>query len=301
MKIRLNPIVRKDLQVAARSMRLSWGVFLYSLILVLAFLLAMLVIQSDVGSVYSNQNIYSYLIYLFPVLAIVQIGIVALIVPIITSSSISGEKERQTFDIMMTTCLSPLRIVWGKVLSGVLRILFYVVAGMPILAISFVVGGMSWANLFYYLVALTLFAIFSGSIGVMCSAMSRRSITAVIRSFVVYFVIYGLTFLPSLIRMIYGMDAGESFLFYLFNPGVFFEEFFMQIMTGQSLFDGNNISSSDVGFFTGLFSNGTLWMFISGACIILMTVVFLLVAAWMINPMHSYAGRKRRKKKKGTE
>ena len=27
--MRLNPIVKKDLQVSARSMRLSWGVFLY--------------------------------------------------------------------------------------------------------------------------------------------------------------------------------------------------------------------------------------------------------------------------------
>lgn len=103
MKIRWNPIVKKDLQVTARSMRFSWGLFAYDAVLVLAFLLATAVIQASCDNYYSSGNIYSKLIYLFPVLAVAQVCIVALIVPIITASSISGEKERQTFDIMLTT------------------------------------------------------------------------------------------------------------------------------------------------------------------------------------------------------
>jgi len=97
MKIRWNPIVKKDLQVTARSMRFSWGVFAYEGVLMLAFLLALAIIQGNVRSFYSNGNIYNYLIYLFPVLAVSQVLIVALIMPIMTASAISGEKERQTF------------------------------------------------------------------------------------------------------------------------------------------------------------------------------------------------------------
>ncbi|MDE6701256.1 MAG: hypothetical protein K2K10_09655, partial [Acetatifactor sp.] len=96
MKIRLNPIVKKDLQVAARSMRLSWGLFAYEAVLTLAFLLAMMIIQAESGDVYGGGNVYSYLVYLFPVLAVAQVCIVALIVPILRASSISGERERQT-------------------------------------------------------------------------------------------------------------------------------------------------------------------------------------------------------------
>ena len=40
MKMRWNPIVKKDLQVSARSMRISWGVFAYEAVLTMAFLLA---------------------------------------------------------------------------------------------------------------------------------------------------------------------------------------------------------------------------------------------------------------------
>ncbi len=300
MKIRLNPIVKKDLQVAARSMRLSWGLFAYEAVLTLAFLLALAFIQYEVSYIYSNNNIYGYLVYLFPVLAVVQVCIVALIVPIITASSISGEKERQTFDIMLTTCMSPIAIVLGKVVSAVLRILFYVVAGMPIMALSFVVGGMSWSNLFYFLLVLILFAVFSGSIGVLCSSLCRKSISAVIMSFGFYFVIYGLTFVPLFVKTIFSYDGhvGETILFLLFNPCVFFEEFFMQIMTGTSLFGGSpTFSTGDVGIITHLLARGKIWLFTSGACMVIMSVLFMLLAAWKVNPMHAGSGRKRSKKK----
>lgn len=302
MKIRLNPIVKKDFQVAARSMRLSWGLFAYEALLTGTFLLALGVIQGINNYVYSDGNIYSSLIYLFPALAVSQVGIVALIVPIITSSSISGEKERQTFDIMLTTCMSPFSIVFGKVLSAVMRILFYVVAGMPIMALPFVVGGLSWSSLFYFLLAIILLSVFSGSIGIFCSSVCRRSITAVILSFAFYFVFYAVTFFPLLIRSIWGRgNGGESMLFLLFNPIMFFEEFFMHIMSGNSLLGGewgrSAFSQDEVGILTYALSRGTLWMFVSAACILLVSFLFMFAAAWNVNPMHAMSGRKRGKRK----
>lgn len=200
MKLRWNPIVKKDLQVTARSMRFSWGLFAYEAVLTMTFLLALTMIQQMSGSFYSSSNVYSSLIYLFPVLSVAQVCIVALIVPIITASSISGEKERQTFDIMLTTCMSPFSIVLGKVMSAVLRILFFVAAGMPIMALAFVVGGLSWSYLFYFVLTIILLALLSGGIGILSSAICRRSITAVILSYAFYFIIYILTFLPMMIK-----------------------------------------------------------------------------------------------------
>ncbi len=295
--MRLNPIVKKDLQVSARSMRISWGLFAYEGLLTLAFLLALVIIQQETSYIYSSGNIYSYLVYLFPVVAITQVCIVALITPIITASSISGEKERQTFDIMLTTCMSPFSIVLGKVISAVLRILFYVVAALPIMALSFVVGGLSWAFLLYFLVAIILFAVFSGSIGILCSAFSRKSITAVIMSFGIYGVVYGLTFLPLLLQALFGNgSAGESILPLLFNPIVFFEEFFMQMMANESLLANKPFSQRDVGMITYLLTHGKIWMFVSAGCILVLSVLFMLLAAWKVNPMHTSSGRKRGKK-----
>ncbi len=297
MRIRWNPIVKKDLQVAARSMRLSWALFAYELVLTIAFLLALAMIQSMSNSFYSDNNVYSYLIYLFPVLAVSQVCIVALIVPVITASSISGERERQTLDLMLTTCMSPFAIVLGKVMSAVLRILFFVAAGMPAMALAFVAGGLGWSNLFYFVMTIILLSVFSGSIGIFCSAICKRSITAVILSFVFYFLIYILSFFPLWLGALWNGKLGESMLILLFNPIIFFEEFFMQVMTGESFFgaSGSNFSVDEVGMITYHLSQGKVWMILSAVCILMMSFVFMFMAAWVVNPVHSSSGRKRKK------
>lgn len=300
MRWRGNPIVKKDLQVTARSMRLSWGLFAYEAVLAMTFLLALAVIQETGSSFYSDGNVYGYLIYLFPVLSIAQVCIVALIVPVITASAISGEKERQTFDIMLTTCMSPFSIVWGKVVSAVLRILFFVTAGMPIMALAFVVGGLSWSYLFYFVLTIILLSLLSGSIGILCSSICRRSITAVVLSYVFYFVIYGLTFLPVLLKVLLSSveNAGETMLCLLINPIVFYEEFFMLLMTGESAFGGSGFSftKGEVGIITYYLAQGRVWMFLSAGCILLLSFLLLLMAAWKVNPMHSSTGKKRKGK-----
>ncbi len=299
MRLKWNPIVKKDLQVTARSMRLSWGLFAYEAVLTMTFLMALSMIQRAGSSYYSTSNVYSRLIYLFPALCVAQVCIVALIVPIITASAISGEKERQTFDIMLTTCMSPFSIVLGKVMSAVLRILFFVAAGMPIMALAFVVGGLSWSYLLYFVLTIILLSLLSGSIGILCSALCRRSITAVILSYAFYFVVYILTFFPMVIRLFItqGDNGGESLLFLLFNPIIFYEEFFMQLMSGESLFGGEafRFSLDEVGFVTYHLAHGKVWMFVSAGCIFLLSVLLLLAAAWKVNPMHSSSGRKRKK------
>lgn len=297
MKIRLNPIVKKDLQVTARSMRISWGLFAYEAVLTMAFLLALVIIQTESGYFYSSDvNIYNSLVYLFPVVAVVQVCIVALIVPIITASSISGERERQTLDIMLTTCMSPFSIVAGKVTSAVIRILFFVVGSMPIMALSFVVGGMSWGNLLLFVLAVVLLSIFSGSIGILCSAFCRKSITAVIMSFAIYSLVYGFSFVPLVISLIMGKgNAGESMLLLLFNPMVFFEEFFSLIMTGNSLINAMSVTKKDVGLLSYYLMNSDMWVYVSAAAILALSVLFMAIAAWKVNPMNSRGGKKRKK------
>ena len=306
MKIQLNPIVKKDLKVTVRSMRMSWGLFAYEAALTVAFLLALLVIQGESGY-WGTRNIYSHLVYLFPVVAVAQVCIVALCVPILTASSISGEKERQTFDIMLTTCMSPFSIVFGKVISAVLRIIFFVAASTPIMAVSFVVGGLSWSNLLYYLLTLVLFSVFAGSIGILASSFCRKSVTAVLLSFVMYALVIFFTFLPLMYRIVYRSayrngKLGESLLPLLCNPIVFFEEFFTQMMMGESLFgmnrsQGGTFAPDEVGLLTYTLAHGKRWMFVSAGCMLLLSLLFMALAAWKVNPMHSGSGRSRGKKK----
>lgn len=283
MKIMLNPIMKKDFKVTARSMKMAWGLMAYEAVLAFIFILALSMLSMQSG--YNYQNIYSELIALFPLIGIAQVSMAALAIPVMTASSISGEKERQTFDIMLTTCLSPMSIVFGKVFSAVMQIMLYVAASIPIMALAFVLGGLSWWTLFLFLIVIFVFATLAGSVGVFCSSISRKSIVSIILAFVTYFLVCFLTVLPLIITLFStrGRNAYDSVIFLLLNPIVFLEEFFMLSMTGESLFSGEY--SDDMGFFTSLLSHGPLWCIVSGICMLGLSLFFMFLAAKRIDPL----------------
>lgn len=283
MKIMLNPIMKKDFKVTARSMKMAWGLMAYEAVLAFIFIIALSMLSMQSG--YSYQNIYSELIALFPLIGIAQVSMAALAIPVMTASSISGEKERQTFDIMLTTCLSPMSIVFGKVFSSVVQIMLYVAASIPIMALAFVLGGLSWWTLFLFLIVIFVFATLAGSIGVFCSSISRKSIVSIILAFVSYFLVCFLTVLPMIIILFStgGRDVYDSVAFLLLNPIIFLEEFFMLSMTGESLFSGH--SSGGFGFFGTLLAHGPLWCIASGICMLGLSLFFMFLAAKRIDPL----------------
>ena len=120
-KFLLNPIVKKDLKVISRSMKFSWGVFAYEAVLGIAFAFTMLAVSAiNSYGIRNNTDIYEGYVAFFPVIGVAQLIIISLIIPIITASSISGERERQTLDVMLTTTISSRSIVIGKITSAVI-------------------------------------------------------------------------------------------------------------------------------------------------------------------------------------
>ncbi len=302
----LNPIVKKDVKVQARSMKICWSVFAYELILALVFFLAINVIQS--ASRYSTSNIYSAMVWLYPVLAVTQLIILGLVVPIRTASSISGEKERHTFDIMMTTSMSPFSIIAGKVMTAVVQGMFFVVASMPVMALSFIIGGMSWAYLFWFLGIALLVSFFSASIGILCSSLCKRSISAVIMSYAFYLLFFLGTALPTMLYEVvksnlnytlgtlprfYEVYGDNIYLTLLLNPAVYLTEFFARIMMGESLVNslGNHASmswqpqTSQVWGPIVLVTSGYWWLIIATLLFVGISFLFLWIASRRIDPI----------------
>ena len=254
--MRLNPIVKKDVKVQSRSMKICWGVFVYDLILALVFFLAMLVIQGN--NRYSTDNIYSSMVWLYPVLGVTQLIVLGLVVPVRTASSISGERERQTFDIMMTTSMTPFSIVMGKVMTAIVQSMFFVVASMPIMALSFIIGGVSWSYLFWFLGIALLVSFFTASIGILCSSLCRKSISAVILSYVFYLGFFVGTFLPTIlfgVSMSLTDYSASSYqykllenvvLILLLNPALYLIEFFARVMVSESVVNALIEAMSDI-------------------------------------------------------
>lgn len=193
---------------------------------------------------------------------------VILTVPVMTASSISGEKERQTFDIMLTTALTPMEIIFGKVFSAVAEVMLYVTAGIPVMALAFLRGGYSWWTLFLFLVVIFVLATVAGSIGVFCSSISRKSVASILRTFGLYFLVCFISWLPMV--MVMGISrnhrAGDR---YYYSQG-----------------------------FLGLLTHGPLWCICSGISLLGLSLFFMHFAARKIDPLAGKIGKIRRKEVK---
>ena len=286
-KLRLNPILKKDLRVIARNMKFSWGLFAFEAVLGVIFLFAMLLMYESVG----YTNMYSSMVALFPIIGGTELVIVALITPILTASAITSEKEKQTFDILLTTVMTPHAIIRGKLLSAVTRVMMFVVGSIPLMAISFTVGGVSWWALFAFLLLTLVFAIYVGSIGIMSSTFSNKSLVSIIISYVIYGLLSGGTFIPIIsISGIMGMSPEIlSALSLLFNPLIMFITFFATVLGGEFIED---IFSSLV------FVTAWGWIIVSLVMMIIASIVMQAIAASRINPVVGY--RKKMKKKNKT-
>jgi len=280
-------------------MKICWGVFAYELILALVFFIAMMVIEQ--GNRYSTVNIYSTLVWLYPVLAVTQFIILGIVVPVRTASSISGEKERQTFDIMMTTGMTPFSIIIGKVMTAIVQSMFFVVASMPVMALCFVIGGMSWSYLFWFLGIALLVSVFSASIGILCSSLCKKSISAVIMSYLFYIIFFIGTVLPYLlcalieesrrysggVSQVYSRHWENMALFFLLNPAVYLTEFFVKVMSGESLVNSLSTVSGTAQKreLIDYVATGNRWMILSTVLFIAVSFLFLFLAAKRINPI----------------
>ena len=140
-KLHLNPILKKDLRVTSRTMKFSWGLFAFEAVLTLIFIFAISIIYNEnTGYV----EIYKALVWLFPIIGATELSIVALIMPIETATAITSEREKQTFDILLTTVMTPRAIIRGKVLAAVMHIMTFIIASIPLMALSFTAGGVGW-------------------------------------------------------------------------------------------------------------------------------------------------------------
>ncbi len=283
--MQVNPVVKKDLKVLSRSMKLAWAVFAFEAVLGIIFMFALTVMSLDFDYNYGYADNYSSLQAMFPIIGGVEVGIVALIMPIMTASSISGEKERQTFDILLTTPIKTFSIIVGKNISAVLRVMLFIVASIPLMAVAFTIGGTSWLYLLVYLLEMFVFATFAGAIGILASTLTKKSITAIILSYVMYGFFYGITFVPLIFASILDGVVGDmevllvfGMFFLMLNPVFHFVELFF-IMFNDG--DGLVTELTDMP----AFFNDIIWLIVSVIILIGLSILVMYLASRIIDPI----------------
>ncbi len=242
--IRMNPILRKELMVGSRSIKMSLA--LMGVNAFLTFIVLIVIVVASLESSYSGYD-YSSLGSLFPILSCIECGMLSLIVPVITSGSISGEREKQTLDIMLTTPISPLAIAFGKLEAAMMVVMMYIITSVPVMAIAFVLGGMSWWALVGLFVMLLSIGIYVGSVGVFCSSLVKKSILATILTIVIGLSIIfitgvllstgiSVTTYQSITQSNYQYHLGAVPMVMFLNPYSGFVDFLVRTLTSVDLY-----------------------------------------------------------------
>ncbi len=112
-----------------------------------------------------------------------QLVIMLFIVPGISAGSIAGERDRQTLIPLQVTLVGPLGIFFGKVLASSSFILLLLVASAPVMAVPYLVGGISLGQVLLSLLSLLVIGFLMAVIGVACSSFFRRTQTATLAAY----------------------------------------------------------------------------------------------------------------------
>jgi len=218
------PIFDKELRVSSRRKRNYFLRFAYVCLLT-AFIAFTWTVTARIGGsasiVYQVSRMSETGKYVTVTIVWFQFITIQLLAIVMLSAAISDEIYRRTLGLLMTTPISSLQIVIGKLFSKLLQLVLLLAISMPILSVVRVLGGVSWDYVVSSLCVTLTAAIFTGSVGLALSVTNRHSHIVIVRTALICFLFYIVPpIVLSLLQFVYQWRiATERILFYT-NPFV---------------------------------------------------------------------------------
>lgn len=171
----MNPIIEREIRTRMRTVKTS------------VFLTVYLLIMSLIVWIFFSSNNSAFnpkvAVDIYRVVATAQYVILLMILPAISAVTISGERERQTLELMLCTDISPWKIIFGKIFSSMAYIVLILIATLPFMGIVFLYGGVSILEIVYMMLYFIVSALMVSCIGVYCSVRARKTITSIIMAY----------------------------------------------------------------------------------------------------------------------
>jgi ABC-type transport system involved in multi-copper enzyme maturation permease subunit len=119
------------------------------------------------------------------------------VAPVFSAGGLTGERERQTLELLLTTQLTARQIIWGKLLAGfrVSYVLTMFLLWPLVLAfvLSMAVYGSNWLGVLTFFAIVFAAAVFNSVSALLCSAIAKKTSIAMLTSYSLLLLIY---FLP---------------------------------------------------------------------------------------------------------
>lgn len=228
MKVRLqalNPVLDRELRQRSRSRRSVVILFVFLVFLTVVLWASYQAVESTSGFGFDPFSALTNRVgrSTFEWVLAVELTVLLFLIPGISSGAIAGERDRQTLVPLQVTLVGPSGIFFGKVLASSSFVLLLVVASAPVMAVPYLLGGISLGNVVTALVSLLAIGFFMAVIGVGCSAIFRRTQTATLAAYgMVMLLVLGTIILAVLSAVIDGSrstDPAEPRLITLYpNP-----------------------------------------------------------------------------------
>ena len=181
------PVLVQEMRVRQRGIKPFATMLVYLLVLSIAAMIILFYHYPDRATAGRlaelGRNLYL-------ALTIIQLVMVCLIVPAYSSASVCGERERGTFDLLSLTLLSSRSVVDQKLIAAMAQALLLIFASLPVMAIVFLLGGVSPLELLLGYGLLLVTALFLGSLGMLCSCCVKSSKTSTFLTYLIMFCIF---------------------------------------------------------------------------------------------------------------
>jgi ABC-type transport system involved in multi-copper enzyme maturation permease subunit len=143
----------------------------------------------------------------FHLLAYVQLGLLLFFSALAAASTVSQEKDRRTFVLLLLTDLRNYEIVLGKLFGSLLQIVLFLAGTVPILALMLLLGGIAWEQIMDAVVILFTTALAAGSLGGLIALWRERTFQALaltVLALVLYLcLVRALALVPNLLGLIW--------------------------------------------------------------------------------------------------
>ena len=105
--------------------------------------------------------------------------------PTFAAGSITGEKERKTYELLLASPLRPSTILVGKLMSSLSYLVILIVSSLPLMILCYLLGGLLLSEITRSYLVLILAAGTFGLVSVACSSYFRRTSSALVVSYLV--------------------------------------------------------------------------------------------------------------------
>lgn len=206
-----NPVLQRELLVNLRMNRSFLLLVVYQALLGAVVLFA----WPQESRLQANADEARRLVNLF---FLGQYILASLMAPSFSSGTITSEKERKTYEMLLASPLKPSAIVLGKLLASLAHLAILIFTSLPVVMLCLPLGGVSPLEVIAAYIGLTVSVITFGMVSVACSSYFRRTAAALVAS---YLIILPLALLGVLLWIAFADKAAERlFVTVTFVPGV---------------------------------------------------------------------------------